>query len=484
MKKLSRVLYATPLLLLSCNPAPVQEPATSGLNTELENMVVGQKWTGDLDGMIERRWIRALVVPSKTHYFVERGQQRGLAYEALKAFEDEINRRRKTHLRVNVVFVPVSRAQLQEALLEGRGDLIAAGITVTAERRKVVDFSIPTTTKGIDQIVVTGPKAPKLTSLADLSGQEVFVRKGSIYWDRLEILNRRLADRGQPPVRLREAPEDLEDEDVLEMLNAGLVNITVVNDYIANVWAKVLTGITPRPDLTVASDDALAWVFRPNSPRLKAAVDGFLKTHRQGTTFGNTLVARYTGDSQFVRDSTSPTELKKYQTMVKLFQKYGAQYDVDYLLLMAQGYQESRLDQGTKSRVGALGVMQVMPATGKEMQVGDVRQLEPNIHAGVKYIRFMVDRYYADEPMTRINKGLFAFASYNAGPTRVRQLREEAKRRGFDPNIWFNHVEVIAAERIGAETVTYVSNIYKYYVAYKLVAEDQERDRARGAQPG
>jgi membrane-bound lytic murein transglycosylase MltF len=116
--------------------------------------------------------------------------------------------------------------------------------------------------------------------------------------------------------------------------------------------------------------------------------------------------------------------------------------------------------------------MQVMPATGKELQVGDIKQVDANIHAGVKYIRFMVDQYFADEPMDRLNKGLFAFAAYNCGPGRVRQLRKEAQTRGLNPNVWFNNVERIAGERIGRETVQYVSNIYKYYIAYTLTLEE------------
>jgi membrane-bound lytic murein transglycosylase MltF len=164
--------------------------------------------------------------------------------------------------------------------------------------------------------------------------------------------------------------------------------------------------------------------------------------------------------------------------MVDLFRKYGDQYDMDFLLMAAQGYQESGLDHSARSHVGAIGVMQVMPATGKDLKVGDIKQLEPNIHAGVKYMRWMVDNFYADEPMDRLNKGLFAFASYNAGPGRIRQLRAEAKKRGLDPNVWFGNVEQIASERIGRETVTYVSNIFKYYVAYKLVIADREKREA------
>jgi membrane-bound lytic murein transglycosylase MltF len=396
----------------------------------------------------------------------------------LKAFEDEINKKRG-NLRVNVAFFPTTRDRLIPDLLAGLGDISVAGITITADRDKLVDFADPMTIKPISEIVVTGPQSPDLKSLDDLGGKEVFVRKSSSYWTHLERINARFAKEGKKPITLRAAPEDLEDEDLLEMLNAGLIGLAVVDDYKLGVWSKIFTKITPRPDLLVNSGGELAWAIRPNSPQLKAALDSFIKTHRQGTTFGNTILKRYTGSTKFVVDARSPAEIAKMKQVIALFQKYAGKYDVDFLLMMAQGYQESRLDQKVKSRVGAVGVMQVMPATGKELAVGDISQLEPNIHAGVKYMRFMIDRYYANEPMTPINKGLMAFASYNAGPARVRQLRAEAAKRGLDPNIWFNNVEVVAAERIGAETVTYVSNIYKYYIAYRLVYEDMQRGQKK-----
>jgi membrane-bound lytic murein transglycosylase MltF len=177
-----------------------------------------------------------------------------------------------------------------------------------------------------------------------------------------------------------------------------------------------------------------------------------------------------------VRNAAAEAERKKLRAVVKLFETYGDRYDVDYLLMAAQGYQESRLDQSAKSRVGAIGIMQVMPSTGKELAVGDIRQVEPNIHAGVKYFRFMIDQYYKDEPMDQVNKGLMTLASYNAGPGRMRQLRRETARRGLDPNRWFGNVERVVSEKIGRETVQYVANIYKYYVAYRLVLE---RETAR-----
>jgi membrane-bound lytic murein transglycosylase MltF len=244
----------------------------------------------------------------------------------------------------------------------------------------------------------------------------------------------------------------------------------------------VLPNITVHEAVPVRTGGQEAVVFRKGSTQLEKALNLIIDKYGLGTAFGNMMAKRYLKNTTYVKDALSEAERQKLLAMAELFKKYSDQYDMDYLLMAAQGYQESQLDQSVKSRVGAVGVMQVMPATGKELNVGDISQLEPNINAGVKYMRWMIDRYYKDEPMDNLNKGLFAFASYNAGPARIRQLRKEAATRGLDPNVWFGNVEQIASERIGRETVTYVSNIYKYYVAYKLVVEErQRRATAKGA---
>lgn len=435
-------------------------------------------YSGDLPELAKRRMIRVLVVPNKTNYFVDQGTQRGVTYETFKAFEDDYNKRAKTgHLRVHVVFVPVSRDRLIPDLVAGRGDVAAAGLTVTALRAKDVDFAQPVY-DAVKEIVVTGPGAPALANTQALSGQEVFVRRSSSYWESLTALNAQLAKAKKPPVKLKPAPETLEDEDLLEMANAGLVKIVVVDDYKAAFWAKVFPKLSLHPDVALREGGKIAWAIRKGSPKLKAELDAFVATHKVGTGFGNTLVNRYLKNLKYVKDATADAERAKFDQTVALFRKYGAQYKLDWLLIAAQGYQESRLDQNAKSHVGAVGVMQVMPATGKELKVGDIRQLEPNIHAGTKYIRFMVDQYYEKEPMSQLDKHLFAFASYNAGPARIRKLRAEAKTRGLDPNRWFNNVEAIAAERIGRETVQYVSNIYKYYIAYTLLMEQLQQKQA------
>jgi membrane-bound lytic murein transglycosylase MltF len=443
--------------------------------------VLDQPFTADLDAQIKRRVIRAGVTYNRTHYFIDQGQERGMTYEALKNFEEELNAERKTgNLRVHVVMLPMSREQLYPALASGKVDLVAAMVTVTPEREKLVAFSTPTRTD-VSQVVVTGPGAPAIASIDDLSGKEVFIRKGSIYDETVASLNKDLQGRGKPPIVVVAAPAVLEDDDVLEMVNAGLAPITIVDDYLAEFWSKIFTDIKVRSDLAVRSGGVLAVAFRKDNPQLRAAVNGWLKKHSKGDVFRNVVERRYLENVKYAKNAAAAAEQRKLRGVIELFKKYGNQYKVDYLLMAAQGYQESTLDQNVKSPVGAIGVMQVMPPTGKELKVGDITLVDNNIHAGVKYMRFMVDRYYADEPMDNLNKALMTFASYNAGPGRVRQLRREAKERGLDPNIWFGNVERVASERIGRETVTYVSNIYKYYVAYSLLADQEAKREAAKA---
>jgi membrane-bound lytic murein transglycosylase MltF len=445
---------------------------------------MAQPWTGDLDGMIERRAVRALVAPSRMQYWIDRGRQSGAEYELLRKFEEVLNTKYKSkrkHIHINVHFIPTARDELVSALVQGRGDIAAGILTVTPERLKQVDFGAPFF-RNVAEIVVTGPASPQLASIEDLAGQKLFVRRSSSYWTHLEELNARLRPQGRAPFELKAAPEDLQDDDLLEMLNAGLVGLAVVDRYKATTWARVFKRIKPRDDLKVHEGGDIAWMIRKDSPRLKAEISAFAEKHGQDSAFGKNLVKKYTGSTRFVRAATSKEEMRKFAQTVEIFRKYSSKYDMDYLLMMAQGYQESRLDQNAKSPVGAIGVMQVMPATGQDMKTGDITQLEPNIHAGVKYIRYVQNTFFESQPMDAVNKTLFSFAAYNAGPGRVQDLRARAEKRGLNPNVWFNNVELIAAERIGAETVTYVSSIYKYYVAYKLSVEIQtERARERDA---
>ncbi len=426
-------------------------------------------WTGDLDGMVERRMIRVLTTYSKTQYFIDKGTPRGTSYDQGKLLETELNEKLKIgSLKIAIQFIPLSRGELIPALLEGKGDIVMADLTVTPEREKLVDFTEPWIA-GVDEIVVGSPTVPPIASIDDLSGKDVFVRQSSSYYQSLTALNERFASEGKPLVKLTPAPEELEDEDLMEMAHAGLVDLLVVDNYQAWFWQRVWPKLKIYPTVTLRRGGEISWAIRKNSPQLKAALNAYLDKNGADSLNARMIFRRYLLNTQYVTGAAADASRKRFLALVSLFRKYGSQYSMDWMLMAAQGYQESRLDHNAKSHVGAIGVMQVMPATGRELKVGDITKLEPNIHAGIKFMRSIVDRYYANEPMNEVNKVLFAFAAYNAGPGRVRQLRREAEARGLDQNVWFDNVERIASERIGRETVTYVSNIYKYYVTYLLI---------------
>jgi len=462
-------LLAT-IALLFCSAAKSAEPE---LTIDLKNNI----WTGDLDVLTAHRAIRVLVPYSKTLYFVDYGgTQRGLCYDFMRAFEDALNQKlARGNLKIHAVFVPVARDQLLPLLIAGQGDVVAANLTITPARAKQVDFVTPVA-EGVQEIIVTGPTAPPLHSLDDLSGKEVYVQPTSSYYESLTRINDGFRARKMAPIKLRNAPGHFETEDTLEMLNAGLVKIVVADDYLAKFWKEIYRNITLHPDLIVRSQGDIAFAVRKNSPKLRAELNEFTTTHRVGTLFGNIGLQKYLQQTRWARNAMTEEEVRKFDTMVGLFRKYGDEYRIDWLLMAAQGYQESQLDQTRRSEAGAIGVMQLTPATGEQMGVGDIQQLDANIHAGIKYVRFMVDTYYADDQLDELNKVLFAIASYNAGPNRVRELRKEAAARHLNPNVWFDNVERVASEKIGRETVQYVSNIYKYYVAYTLAQEDVARN--------
>jgi len=480
---LACTLFASPIYAATNAKPSTQSPQREKLTIAAEE--AKKPWTGDLDGMVKRRFIRILTVYSKTLYTVDKGVQRGAAFDAGRLFVEDLNKKlakekklQQKHVKVQALFIPVGRGELLPALAAGKGDIAMAGLGVTEEREKLVDFSSPLV-PNVSVLVVSGPASPAISSVDDLAGKQVFVRKSSVHYELLTALNKRFAAEKKPAVVIKEAPEELEDEDLLEMVNAGLIPFTATADFLTKFWKQIFPKIKVHEEVVLLTGGKMAWAIREGSPQLKAAADDFVARHAKGTAIGNQVLARYFKNAKYVKDAGSEAERKKFLALVEYFRKYGDKYDVDWLLMGAQGYQESQLNQGAKSKVGAIGVMQVMPTTGKELNVGDISDTEANIHAGVKYMRWMIDQYYEKEPMTKLDKALFAFASYNAGAGRISQLRKEAAKRGLDPNVWFHNVEYVAAEKVGAETVTYVSNIYKYYIAYKLIMEAKaEREKA------
>lgn len=462
---LSTVFALAPALAAD-KPAPAAKPRQLALESK--------PWKGDFDGMLERRVIRFYVPFSRSLYFVDQGRERGLAAYLIRDFERWANRKYAKQLgkRPFTAFVVVAtRDKLRADLLEGHADVAVGNIKVLDELLKDVDFVAPDQTAASAEVVATGPASPAIASVDDLSGKTVHVRKVSSYYLSLTALNERFRRERKPEVKITLVPDGLEDEDMLEMLNVGLLQAIVVDDWKAKAWAQLLPKVKVHEDIVLRPKTRTGWAIRKQSPKLAAELNEFYAQFAKKQGGADKLVRIYTSKVKALRNSSLSEDQKRFESLVAYFQKYGRQYKFDPLMLAAQGYQESQLNQHAKSPVGAIGIMQLMPATGSGLKVGDITQPEPNIHGGAKYMDQLMTKYFPDAKFDEQNRTLFAFASYNCGPGNVSRMRKEAEKRGLDPNQWFNNVEVVTAEKIGLETTTYVRNIFKYYAAYRLAAD-------------
>jgi len=441
---------------------------------------LNQHWIGDYDDLAERRFLRVLVPYSRTLYYLDGPLQKGIAFEALRELESQLPLIAGSRVRPKIVIIPTTRDRLLPALAEGYGDVAIGAFTVTDLRREIVDFSAPTM-RGIEDVVVTGKAAPAVLTEADLAGSEIHVQRASSYYEDLVALNERLTSAGLRPVSIQEVDARLEEEDVLQMVDAGIIPATVSKRPIAEFWAQLYDQLVVHSQVALRSDGQIAWALRKDAPQIKKIIDGFVVKHRSGTLFGNVLLQRYLSSVRRLKNPTSAADLARYRSMAQHFRTYADRYGSDWLLAVAQGYQESELDHSRRSEAGAVGVMQIKPSTAADRNVGiaNVEVLENNIHASIKYMNFLRDRYFRDPDIDPLDQGLFTLAAYNAGPARVISLRQKAAAVGLDSNQWFGNVEIIAARVIGRETVDYVGNVYKYYSAYKAV--EAQRNAAGSA---
>ena len=456
-------------------PMDAAHAARSESNRKLN--LANKPFTGDFDAMLKRRMIRVAAPYSRSLFYIDRGRERGIGAELVRDFERWLNQKYAKQLGkrpLTIYLVAVTRDKLLPDLTSGLADIAIGNLTVTESREKIVDFVAPEDVRRVNEIVVTGPASPAIASLADLSGTTVHVRRSSSYYESLAAQNEKFKAEGKPEIKLVLVPDALEDEDMMEMTNAGLLPTIVVDDWKAIMWSRTLPKLVLHDKVVLREGGKLGWAIREGSPQLAAELNEFYTSwvKKQGVLAYRLNRAMKSGP---LRDPANGAELARFEDTVAFFAKYGTQYGFDPVMLAAQGFQESTLDQNKRSPVGAIGVMQLMPATGKALKVGDITLTEPNIHAGAKYMDELMSRYFADAKFNDQNRTLFAFASYNAGPGNIARMRKEAARRGLDPDKWFNNVEVVTAEKIGLETTTYVRNIFKYYASYSLVLDARDR---------
>ena len=478
------------LILFSCLLAwqPITAAATgSGEAEGAENAThvllehANDPWKGDLDGILERGFLRAATANSPLFFLRDGMHETGFAVEIARELEAYLDKTYpKKGRRMSVVLMPLARDAILPAVIEGRADFAFGNLTITPKRSESLAFTQPTW-KNVSELVVSGPAAPAIESLDDLVATGLHLRPSSSYFEHVSALNEARDAAGKPVIPIHSMDEYLEDYDLLEMVNAGILPAIIVDSHKAAIWGQIFDDITVHQDLTVNEGGRIALAARPDSPKLLAALDDFVRTIRKGSLLGNILIKRYLGDRVWIDNVQSEDALGRYEATIGLIRNYASRYEFDWLMIVAQGYQESKLDQSKRSRAGAIGIMQVMQATANDRVVAipDIENAESNVHAGVKYLRYLRSRYFDGPEIAPVDRVLFAFAAYNAGPGGIRKARKRASKMGLDPNRWFDNVEIAAARVISREPVIYVRNIYKYYVSYKLLQNARDtREKA------
>ena len=467
-QKVALLMYSLlVLLVLSADPSGAEAPTAPIIHQT-------QPMQGDLAEMKKRKFVRVLVSSSQTNFFLDNGRLYGFEYELAKKYERFLNtgvsrREFKTH----ILFIPVPFNQLIPELIAGKGDIAAAGLTINPERQRQISFSDPYFSN-VEEVVVSHKGMPEISHLDGLSAQVVFLVRGSSYVQHVQRVSDELKRAGKSPIIVKEVDEVLEAEDVLQMVNAGIYHRTVVDAHLAHLWASVLPDIVVHDQQKIFSGGKIAWAVRKNTPNLRESLNAFMRQHKKGTLLGNIFFKRYYQNTKWITNPLRTSNQQKMTALIPLFKKYGDLYGFDWRAIAAQAYQESRWNNRLRSPRGAIGIMQVLPQTarGREVNIPNIENLENNIHAGVKYLAYLRDHHFKDPQLGAAAQVNFVLASYNAGPTRIRRLRTQAKTRGLNPNIWFDNVEEMALEYIGQETVQYVSKIHKYYIAYKLLLEE------------
>jgi membrane-bound lytic murein transglycosylase MltF len=473
----ARIRWFTLPALLATLAGPTVSMTSAGDNVH-EQLSVTEKFTGDLPEMRKRKRIRALVTYSKTDFFFHQGEAKGIQAEFLREYEKFLNKGiKRAEDKTHITFLPVTFNELLPALQQGKGDIAAAFLTITPQRENDVAFASGGKLK-VSELVVTNKTVKHLKNIEDLAGETVYVLFQSSYAEHLGYLNKTFRQKNLAPIRVEQADPNLLSEDILELVNSGVVDITVVDDYKARLWQQALPDIRVHENLRVSEANTIGWATRKDNKALIRSLDAYALKIRKGTLLGNMLFKRYYGDTGWINNPVSKEELRKLEAFVALFRKYAGRYDFDHLALLAQAYQESGLDHAKKSHRGAVGIMQLLPSTAADsnVNIGDITNLENNIHAGAKYLAFIRDRYFNNNAITAENRLALTWAAYNAGPARVQKMRAKAKKMGLDPDTWFSNVELAAGKMTGRETVQYVANIYKYYVAYKLASQVTNTD--------
>lgn len=421
---------------------------------------------------IQKRNIKILVVPEHGFYSIDNGKPVGITAELIFNFRHYVE---KIDGNINVQVIPVERDKIMSSLISEKGDIAAANLTITSARKEDVLFSEPIISD-VKEILVSNQDFPYLKSPQQLSGQTVWVRENSSHIETIRSLNAELYSLGIEPVHLKFIDRNYRDHQVVQMVMSGSIGLMVLDEHKAKMLLEHYESLRLHTRATLRDNAKLGWAFNTNDKASKALVDNFVLGIQKGTLTGNVIYNRYIKNDELIGELIEQGSLIELSSVPALFEHYGKQYGFDPLLLKSVSYQESRFNNETTSHAGAVGIMQVLPATAKDryINIQDVQNIKDNIHAGAKYLRFIKSRYFNNNELPFSEQVNFTLAAYNAGPAKIRRMRRLAEQYGLDRNKWFGNVELMARKYIGEETFDYVRNVNYYYAIYRGV-ENIER---------
>ncbi|MEO4046611.1 transglycosylase SLT domain-containing protein [Pseudomonas sp. CAU 1711] len=413
--------------------------------------------------------LRVLINQSRNSSGEVRGQAIGVEYRRLRAFEQYLNRNAAGARELRLKMIPRPKDQLLAALQRGDGDLVAPGELLSAHPGQSISASAAIR-RDVPLVVVGNVRNRHYRRLEDMAGRSLVLPLGSVGAEALLPLNRRLGERGRPPIVVEWADPSLAVEDVLEMVQAGIYPWTAVELPIAERWLKVMPRLRIERHLVVSQERDLSWFVRRDSPMLRASVDRFLAGYRAPADQDAAFQRVYRRSYKVRNPLAGGADRQRLERVRSVLQKHGEQQDLDWLQLAAVAYKESTLNPAARGASGATGLMQITPAAARSVGVGNIQALDNNVLAAARYMARIRREFFPSRQIAEAERMAFVLAAYNMGPQRVQGLRAEARRRGLDPNRWFFQVERVAMERMGLGVVSYVNSVNKYYLAY-----DRER---------
>ena len=424
----------------------------------------------DLAQIRSSQVLRVLVNQSRNSSGEVKGQDIGVEYHRLRAFERYLNDQARDGQEITLKIIPKAKDQLLGALARGEGDLVAPGELIDAKASRGISASAPIIHQ-VPLLLVGGKGGKRFTRFDQLSGRTVALTTGSVAGAAINQLNQKLALRKLPPVTIEWVDPTLAVEDVLEMVQAGIFRLTIVEKPIAERWAKLMPKLRFERKVLISEPAAMRWYVRRDASMLRASIDRFLTRYKvpadQDVAFERVYRRLYRVHYPLAR-----ADRQKLEKLRPVLQKHARQQGMDWLNLAALAFKESTLNPNARGGGGATGLLQITPSAARRVGVSNIQNVDNNVLAAVRYLALIRRKFFSSPKLNERARMAFMLAAYNMGPERVQGMRAEARRRGLNPNQWFFQVERIAMEQVGMGAVSYVNSVNKYYLAF---------DRERGS---